>query len=98
MDIKEFNSLMALTDKNIMFRVENGKLLILGDDRKALFPSGYAVKSEVVFARASKSMVAELLSTSKDMQIIIEKRENCTSISYGENILENLFDCPPICW
>lgn len=96
-DVEKFNSIMAMTETNIMFRVVNETLFILGDDRKVLYPIGSSVTKEEVFHRASKSVVTELLSQSKDTQVIVEKREEYTTVTYGNYTLEELLGCPPDC-
>ena len=97
MGINEFNSLMAMTEKHVMFRVENGKLFILGDGRKVLFPKGASVTSEEVFSWADKSMVAELLNLCKENEVFVENREIVLSVTYGSNTLEQTILCPPFC-
>lgn len=97
-DIEKFNSIMAMTETNIMFRVVNETLFILGDDRKVLYPAGSSVTKEEVFHRASKLVVAELFSLSQDTQVVVEKRENCTTLTYGNNTVEEMVLCPPYCW
>jgi hypothetical protein len=97
MDVEKFNSIMAMTETNIMFRVVSEALFILGDDRKVLYPIGSSVTKEEVFHRASKSVVTELLGLSKDTQVIVERREEHTSVTYGNNTMQYMLECPPNC-
>lgn len=97
-DIEKFNSIMAMTETNIMFRVMNETLFILGDDRKVLYPAGSSVTKEEVFHRAGKPVIEELLSQCKNAQVIVERREDCTTLTYGNNTVEEMVLCPPYCW
>jgi hypothetical protein len=97
MDVEKFNSIMAVTEKNIMFRIIDGELFILGDDRKVLYPADRSVDSKDVFRRASKSVVAELLEKSSAADVIVERREEHTTVTYGDNTVEYMSDCPPYC-
>ena len=93
--------LAALIDQagnDIMFKLVNGNLIVLGEGRKVLYPEGAVVSDSDVFARFSSSKASELLSTGVDDNVYVEQRGDTTTINYGDNILEDGVNCPPICW
>lgn len=97
-NIEEFNTLMKNTEKNLMFKIYDNKLYILGDGRQVLYPAGSSVDKDSVFIRYSKPLVEELLNKSNSAQVIIELRTNHTTVTYGNYTLEEGLECPPFCW
>ena len=83
---------------DIMFKLVNGNLIVLGEGRKVLYPEETVVSDSDVFARFSSSKASELLSTGVDDNVYVEQRGDTTTINYGDNILEDGVNCPPICW
>lgn len=98
MDISQFKAILSQTKDNIMFRIVDGKLFILGDDRKPLYPAGAAIAPEDVYGRASVSIVNELLALGNDAELAVESRQSVTTATYGDNTIEELSNCPPFCW
>lgn len=89
---------MEKTDKYLMFRVMEGDVKILGDGRKAIYPgTDAAVGKEDVYHVCSKSLILELLANNSGNSVYLETRLNVFSITYGENTLEEMPPCPPIC-
>lgn len=90
-------SVLNQSQNYIMFQINNGELIILGDGRKVLYPVGKDVNSNNVFALFSKSKVMELLSSRSGNTIAIEKRQNHLTVTFGLLTLEESILCPPFC-
>jgi hypothetical protein len=94
----ELKSIIAKTDKYVMFRVVNGETTILGDGRKAIYPGADAAVGKIdVYHYYSKSVVLELLSKGNGDMVYLENRKNVFSVTYGTNTMEEGILCPPIC-
>ena len=93
----ELNSLLNKTENYIMFQINKGKLIILGDGRNVLYPVGKNVNSDEVFALFSKSKVVELLNSGKGTILIFEKRRSHLTITFDLVTLEFSVWCPPFC-
>lgn len=98
MSTVSLKAIMDKTEKYLMFRVEDGEVKILGDNRKAIYPGAdAAVGKEDVYHVCSKSLIQELLDNNSGNSVYLETRLNVFSITYGENTLEEMPPCPPIC-
>jgi len=97
MSLCDFISNINQTQNYVMFKENNGELIILGDGRKVLYPVGKKVEPEEVFALFSKSIVVELLCLSSGDKITVEKRKEHLTVTYGLNTLEFAEWCPPNC-
>ncbi len=85
------------TSKNLMFSIIDGKLYILGDNRKPLFPEDSEIKPEQVFQLYSLSIVEELLNKGGNDITMIEQRDKVLTITNGDFTLEESTGCPPVC-
>lgn len=97
MSVDQFKTIIEKTTNVVMFKVSNGKLIILGDNRNVLYPGGKTVDPNEIFYLASKSKVLELLGLSSENAISIEKRTNTTTLTLGSYTLEEFWICPPYC-
>ncbi len=91
-------SVLNQTQNYIMFQINNGELIILGDGRKILYPIGKNVDPKEVFALYSKSKVIELLCLGSGNTVAVEKRQSHLTVTFGLNTLEFSEWCPPICY
>lgn len=90
-------SVLNQTQNYIMFQLNGGELIILGDGRNVLSPIGKIVSSNEVFALFSKSKVAELVNLGSGYTVIVEKRLNHLTMTFGLFTLEESMWCPPFC-
>jgi len=97
MNCKELKNIISGTDENVMFRLLDGNVAILGDGRKVIYPAGASVSAEDVFSRFSKSVVEELLTKSEEETLYVENRKEVLTVTYGESTLELGLPCPPWC-
>jgi hypothetical protein len=93
----ELISILNQTENYCMFQVQNKKLIILGDGRKVLYPTGTIVSSNEIFALFSKSKVMELLGSGSGTIITVERRESYLTVTFGLLTLELAVWCPPFC-
>lgn len=98
-DVSELRGLMKDMVENLMFKLKNNSgLVILGDERKPLLPSGYSLQDDEVFTSFSKKKVEELLSKGADNTAYVEIRnENILTITNRAYTLEAGYPCPPYC-
>jgi len=95
----ELKSAVSQTEKYVMFRILAGEAKILGDNRKAIFPSAFtAVGTTEVYHLYSKSLVEELLTKGAGEAVYLENRKEVFSVTFGEITLEMSYLCPPICF
>jgi hypothetical protein len=95
----DLKNAISQTEKYVMLRVLNGEAKILGDGRKAVFPStDIAVGTTEIYHVYSKSLVEELLTKGAGEAVYLENRKEVFSVTYGENTLEMSYLCPPICF
>ena len=94
---EELKSFLNQTNKYLMFKIINGKLYILGDNRSVLFPSEGYLNPEEVFAVYSKSKVYELIDTGGEKINAVENRNGIFSVTNGLYTLEASGWCPPLC-
>ena len=85
------------TEKNIMFGIVNQNAIVLDNNRKLLYPAKAEFKDTDVFTVYSVSVLKELFSKGKSININVEQRREVLSISYDDYILENGIWCPPYC-
>jgi hypothetical protein len=97
MNVDQFKSIIQQTNTDVMVRVLNGELTILGDGRNVLYPAGKNVGPNEVFRLYSKSRVNELLGLSHENAFSVERRSDTTTITFGSNTLEEALPCPPYC-
>jgi hypothetical protein len=86
-----------LTTNLLMFNIINEKLIILGDERKPLYPEGYVVPADVIFRVYSKEKVFELLDTGSESNNFVEIRGGIITVTNGDYTLEFGSLCPPWC-
>jgi hypothetical protein len=98
MSQSQLSSILSQTQNYVMFKVSNGTVTILGDNRAVLYSSGTTVSSTEVFNIASKSKVIELLNLGTGSQIFIERRSQTLTITKDMNTLEEMQPCPPYCY
>jgi hypothetical protein len=94
---EELKSFLNQTNKYLMFKIINGILYILGDNRSVLFPSEGYINPEEVFAVYSKSKVYELIDTGGEKINAVENRNGIFSVTNGLYTLEASGWCPPLC-
>ena len=95
----ELNAAITKTEKDVMFRLVNGTLTILGDRRAPVYPSAETLVGRLdVFHRYSKSLVVELLSKGTGDAVYMENRKDVFSVTFGGYTLEMSYPCPPSCW
>ena len=94
---EELKSFLNQTNKYLMFKIINGILYILGDNRSVLFPSEGYINPEEVFAVYSKSKVYELIDTGGEKINAVENRNGIFSVTNGLYTLEASLWCPPLC-
>ena len=88
--------LLSVNDK-VMFRLENNKLTILGDNRSLLYCSSNFIESNQLFHMYSKSKVLELIYKGNEQTVTLENRKEVFSITVGNYTLETSWPCPPYC-
>ena len=98
MSRSELDLLLGRTENYLMFSINNGELVILGDGRKVLYPAGKVINPSDVFYMVSKSKVNELLNLGAGTEIFFERRLKVFSITKDMNTLEESLPCPPNCF
>lgn len=93
----ELLKIITETDSTVMFNFLNGSPVILGDQRKLLYPDSITVSKEEKFYLYSKSIVEKLISLYDYKEIYIEQRENNLTLTNGNTTLEESMICPPFC-
>jgi hypothetical protein len=92
------NSLTGKTTNYIMFRINNGNLVILGDQRNVLYPAGAVVSPQDEMRLFSVSLVKKILFDGNDTNTNIEIRNNnVLTLTNGNYTLEYSWPCPPSC-
>jgi hypothetical protein len=94
---KVLRSLLGQTDNNIMFRIVDGNVIILDNNRNVIYPADIAVNPTDVFSMFSVSVVNDLLSNGDYPNVNIEGRGTALTITYGDKTMEVATLCPPIC-
>ncbi len=85
------------TSKYLMFSIFEGKLYILGDNRKNLYSEGTELKADQVVQLFSLNIVEELLNKGENSITKIEQRDSDLTISNGNFTLDLSSGCPPNC-
>lgn len=85
------------TKKHLMFKIKEEKLIILGDERKVIYPEGIIVTKDEVFTVFDLSIIKDLLDKGGKSQIIFENREKVLTVTDGNYTLEWGGGCPPFC-
>jgi hypothetical protein len=92
------SGLTNITTNYIMFRINNGNLYILGDQRKPLYPSGIVVDPQTEMRLFSVSLVSKIITDGNNPYTIIEiRKNNVLTITNGNYTLEYSWPCPPQC-
>ena len=86
------------TEKYIMFGIVNQNAIVLDNNRKLLYPAKAEYKDTDVFTVYSVSVLKELLSKGKSLNINVEQRKEVLSVSFDGYTLELGSWCPPICF
>lgn len=102
----ELYNLLDKTEENIMFGLINKNLIILGDNRKLIYPEKAEFKESDVFTIYSKDIVKELLTNSSlkkqksnEPEVVsVEQRREVLSVSTDTQTLETGHKCPPSCF
>jgi len=85
------------TSDYVMFKIDNNRIIILGDDREQLYPGQLIISEADVFTMYSKSKVVELLNQGSGTTVYVEQRSTPLTLTYGESTLEEGSLCPPFC-
>ena len=86
------------TNNYLMFRISNGNLVILNNQRKELFPGNAAVNPNDEFRYFSISLINKIIVDGRDIFTIVEIRNNnILTITNGNYTLEVSLPCPPVC-
>ena len=97
MSSDQLQSFASKTQNLLMFQFINEKLIILGDDRKPLYPEGFMSPADTVFKVYSKPKVLELIQIGGNDNNFIELRTDTLTITNGDYTLEFGSLCPPWC-
>jgi len=91
-------SLTNNTKNYLMFRINNGNLIILDNQRIGLFPGNVSVNSNDEFRYFSVSLIQNIIVNGKAVFASVEIRNNnILTITNGNFTLEVSFPCPPVC-
>lgn len=96
MNVEQLESLLLNTQNVIMFKLDNGTLGILGDDRAPLLVKKEYAQGEI-FHAFSKSIFQIFLNQRENETIKLELRGKIFTANNGNQILEQSFPCPPFC-
>ena len=97
--VADMKKLLEGTKNYAMFKIANGKAIILGDGRKVLYPNVAKVDSSQAFCYCSKSKLLELMNTvsANTNTVSLEMHKFYFTITYGDSTLEDVLICPPFC-
>ena len=94
----QLNNFTFQTTNYLMFRILNGNLIILGDQRKVLYPLNAEIDAQDVFRFLSISLIQKIIKDGNSPITNIEIRNNgILTITNGVYTLENTSECPPFC-
>ncbi|MFZ0455961.1 MAG: hypothetical protein WCE54_08935 [Ignavibacteriaceae bacterium] len=96
-DTAQFRILLNRSGNYLLFKIDEGNLYILSENREPLFPGGFSVQPGEVYKIVSVSKIQELLYQGQNQQIFFEVRKNVYSLTNGSFTLEEIVDCPPFC-
>lgn len=94
---EQMQEIASKTENLLMFKFMEDNLIILGDNRKPLYPEGVSIASDDIFKVYSKAKVLELLESGGTVNNYIELRTDKITITNGEYTLEFGSLCPPWC-
>lgn len=95
----QLNNLTSQSSNYLMFRIFNGNLTILGDNRLVLFPANSVVNPQDVFEYFSISLIRQLISDGNSTVTFVEVRNNgIVTLTSGDYTLETGAFCPPYCY
>lgn len=92
--------LQSLADQTVnllMFNIIDDRIIVLGDNRKPLYPDGYTPPPDRIFRVYSKAKVLELIESGGDNNSFVEIRGNIITVTNGDYTLEYGALCPPWC-
>jgi hypothetical protein len=95
-----FRLLLNQTSNHIMFRIENGNLFVLDNNRNLIYPQTDAnIQPTDECIVYSLSVIDELLESSgiPGINVNIERRSSVLSVTYGDKTMETGAMCPPNC-
>ena len=95
-----FRLLLNQTSNYIMFRIENGNLFVLDNNRNLIYPqidSNIQPTDECIVY--SLSVIDQLLGSSgiPGINVNVERRSSVLSVTYGDKTMETGANCPPYC-
>lgn len=94
----QLNNLANKTKNYLMFRIFNNNLIILGDNRKVLYPENAVITPQDVFRYFSISLIQKIIKDGNSSMTFIELRNNgIISITNGIYTMEFSAECPPFC-
>ncbi len=86
------------TDGTLMFRIQDGNLIILNSSREQLYPGNYPVMPSDVFRVFSTGLIDQIIRNGSDPVTKAELRANeIISLTNGNFTLEFGGECPPYC-
>ena len=91
------NQLMTQTSSVLMFKLINGTVYVLGDNRVVLHPPNQQVGDGVVFTLFSISVIKDLFTDGGDSDTTVEQRERVLTLTNGDYTMESGSWCPPDC-
>jgi hypothetical protein len=95
----DLSNLTNQTTNYIMFRINNGNLIILGDQRKPLYPASVIVNPQDAMKLFSVSLVRKICLDGNNSITTIELRNNnVLTVTNGNYTLEYSTECPPNCY
>ncbi|MFO7447789.1 MAG: hypothetical protein R6W90_15595 [Ignavibacteriaceae bacterium] len=92
------SGLMEKSSSILMFNIINNEAVILGVNRKPLYPENVKVDEETVFHVYSVSVIRELLESGGSPKTFIEIRPDVMTITNGIITMEMSAYCPPMCF
>ncbi len=97
LSVSELNTLINQTSNYIMFKLVDEEVIVLNNERVAIYPAGYPVQEQAVFTLYSSSIINELIAQELVTEVSIEQRAEVISLTCGNLTLETGTPCPPYC-
>ncbi len=92
--VKYFNQ----TEGALMFRIQDGNLIILNNERVQLYPGTASVSGGDIFRVFSITLIDQIIQNGQHSSTVVELRNNWViSLTNGNYTLEFGQDCPPYC-
>lgn len=86
------------TEDALMFRIQDGNLIILNSSREQLYPGDFPVTPSDVFRVFSVELIDQIMSDGSYPATQVELRANeIISLTNGNYTLEYGAECPPYC-